>query len=674
ERVVLTGYVPNEPTRNAILSSIKGHLPIVTVEDRMQLGEGELAFADWRTGVAFALARLADLRYGEARLRDLTLSLSGQARDAASHVALKQAISTDLPPGLALAKVSITPPTFNPYRWSARSTDTDVTLAGHVPHDGARGQIVAQTERLFPGRSIQDRMVLGAGAPNLSIWHRGVRFALEHLAKLKDGETTLTNLALNVTGRAVDASSLQAVKSALANSLPEGVTLSGATIAPPLVSPFKWSAFIAGRKVVLSGHVPSAQARATLLKTAAIRFKDKTVLDRMSPAAGLPGPLSDWVIATEAGLSALAELSNGQVTLIDAEMAVEGLAETPRIAKQIAVGIEAVLPKGYRLNHRIAAKRQPEPNVVWRATINNDRIVLSGEVPGAQARTTLLASARLQNKGLVVEDQMRVVDGASQRWQVTAVAALRMLSKLASGRAELSGQRLRIVGETDNPTLAERVRKFLRSGLPEGYQGDDVVTVRALAPTASGRRAERVGDAAPEPGMTADPSGSLDAVESPNPARHSVDGVNETVRQKTARISPSEVAAVLATNKRVEPGTCQVLLDTTVRNGRINFPRRSARILPESLPTLVRLSSIAKRCPNTRIKISGHTDSDGDDRFNQSLSERRARSIVGYLVDKGIENARLQAVGFGEKQPLVPNTSSKNKARNRRIEFSIKMP
>ena len=80
------------------------------------------------------------------------------------------------------------------------------------------------------------------------------------------------------------------------------------------------------------------------------------------------------------------------------------------------------------------------------------------------------------------------------------------------------------------------------------------------------------------------------------------------------------------------------------------------------------------RSPNTRIKISGHTDSDGDDRFNQSLSERRARSIVGYLVDKGIENARLQAVGFGEKQPLVPNTSSKNKARNRRIEFSIKMP
>jgi len=53
-----------------------------------------------------------------------------------------------------------------------------------------------------------------------------------------------------------------------------------------------------------------------------------------------------------------------------------------------------------------------------------------------------------------------------------------------------------------------------------------------------------------------------------------------------------------------------------------------------------------------------------------TLSEKRAASVAGYLTQKGIPPARIRTVGYGETQPLVPNTSPENKARNRRIEFA----
>jgi outer membrane protein OmpA-like peptidoglycan-associated protein len=75
--------------------------------------------------------------------------------------------------------------------------------------------------------------------------------------------------------------------------------------------------------------------------------------------------------------------------------------------------------------------------------------------------------------------------------------------------------------------------------------------------------------------------------------------------------------------------------------------------------------------PTIRIELAGHTDSDGSDVFNQTLSEGRAKSAVNYLNNKGVNTSRLEAKGYGESQPLAPNTSPKGKAKNRRVELKI---
>jgi OOP family OmpA-OmpF porin len=72
------------------------------------------------------------------------------------------------------------------------------------------------------------------------------------------------------------------------------------------------------------------------------------------------------------------------------------------------------------------------------------------------------------------------------------------------------------------------------------------------------------------------------------------------------------------------------------------------------------------------IKIAGHASSEGSGERNQRLSGERARSVLAYLVKAGIEEKRLEAVGYGATRPVAPNDSNANMARNRRIEFVVR--
>lgn len=71
------------------------------------------------------------------------------------------------------------------------------------------------------------------------------------------------------------------------------------------------------------------------------------------------------------------------------------------------------------------------------------------------------------------------------------------------------------------------------------------------------------------------------------------------------------------------------------------------------------------------IEVAGHTDSIGDEAYNQRLSERRAQAVADYLVKRGIARDRLRVVGFGESRPRVPNTTPENRQMNRRVVLSV---
>jgi outer membrane protein OmpA-like peptidoglycan-associated protein len=75
--------------------------------------------------------------------------------------------------------------------------------------------------------------------------------------------------------------------------------------------------------------------------------------------------------------------------------------------------------------------------------------------------------------------------------------------------------------------------------------------------------------------------------------------------------------------------------------------------------------------PAIEIEMSAHTDSRGADDYNFRLSDNRARSVMDYILSKGIAPSRIQSKGYGETKPVVPNDTDDNRQLNRRVEFKI---
>ena len=105
--------------------------------------------------------------------------------------------------------------------------------------------------------------------------------------------------------------------------------------------------------------------------------------------------------------------------------------------------------------------------------------------------------------------------------------------------------------------------------------------------------------------------------------------------------------------------------------GNITFAVNSADISASFYPVLDSVGLVLKEFDKTMVEVAGHTDSDGSDAYNQQLSERRANSVVAYLVSRGTRGDRFIAVGAGESRPIASNATPEGKAQNRRVEITI---
>ena len=100
----------------------------------------------------------------------------------------------------------------------------------------------------------------------------------------------------------------------------------------------------------------------------------------------------------------------------------------------------------------------------------------------------------------------------------------------------------------------------------------------------------------------------------------------------------------------------------------VNFDTAKATIRPESFPRLDEVVEFMVHKKNARVEISGHTDNVGNAQANKTLSEKRAQACRNYIVSKGIDKKRLDAIGFGDEHPIAPNDTDEGRQKNRRIE------
>ena len=127
-------------------------------------------------------------------------------------------------------------------------------------------------------------------------------------------------------------------------------------------------------------------------------------------------------------------------------------------------------------------------------------------------------------------------------------------------------------------------------------------------------------------------------------------------------------AGLAGTGAEVERQGDQLLVTMP---SQITFATDSAEIQPQFYSALDNVAATFNKYPESYVDVIGHTDSRGSDQYNQSLSERRANSVSGYLGNRGVNRARLASFGQGESAPVATNETAEGRAANRRVELRI---
>lgn len=108
-------------------------------------------------------------------------------------------------------------------------------------------------------------------------------------------------------------------------------------------------------------------------------------------------------------------------------------------------------------------------------------------------------------------------------------------------------------------------------------------------------------------------------------------------------------------------------------NLHVNFPTNSAKVPQASLPEIKQVADFMQQFKKTTVTIEGHTDDRGHDAYNKSLSQKRADAVrLSLINDFGLEEARVEAIGYGEETPLADNNTADGRAKNRRVVAIVK--
>lgn len=316
--LTLTGNAPTDAVRKALLVTARSG--VLTLADGAPAGFASDAEA--------GLKLLAGLETGTLVFDGASWRLSGKAATAEAGTALRTAFAASPLAQSGTLDVSAPPPviaTISPYAFTVEKTTDGLLLTGYVPNEAARTALLAG----LSGK-VTDRTALGAGAP--ADFVVAAKAALSVVAEFDKGSAGLRGSDWTIAGTVATGAEKQVVEAALRKvATPRWSVAIQAADAPPLVSPFLWSAEKSENgAITLAGYVPAATARQALLSIAGANTTDTTLVGSGEPDA--------FAKNAEAGLMALAALKSGKVAFDGTTWSFTGIpgdqaaAETARAA------------------------------------------------------------------------------------------------------------------------------------------------------------------------------------------------------------------------------------------------------------------------------------------------------------------------------------------------------
>ncbi len=219
KQLVLSGYVPSETVRARLQQQAEQQFSELTVVNNVKIASG--APQGFEKAAAAGLAKLKSLQGGAVRFNDAQVTLSGQAahQPAAKHAVAS--LKSALPKSYRLTDKT-TWQIVEPYSWKAVRGDGELVLSGHMPDEAVRKAVKDKAVGLFSGVRVVDEMRIGTGKIAAPAWQGAVIYALDTLAKLREGAVELRNKAMSIRGGFADFATYEAVKGGLQAGLPQG--------------------------------------------------------------------------------------------------------------------------------------------------------------------------------------------------------------------------------------------------------------------------------------------------------------------------------------------------------------------------------------------------------------------------------------------------------------------
>src|SRR5258706_689207 len=379
----------------------------------------------------------------------------------------------------------------------------------------------------------------------------------------------------------------------------------------------------------------------------------------------------------------------------DVTFAADAFSEDGR--RSAVASVEAV--PGVRLGNDKARLVPEAKPLVWSAERDVVRVTLRGNAPLPASKGRLLEAARTGLGGVEVVDQMNLSRGAPPGFDNAAFLLLDQIGKLKDGKVTLSDTKVSLSGMARDLGGREAIMAALKN-LPEGfsvaaneikappyifqaYKDPVAVTltltgyvpdnnVHAALAAAAARKffSEKVVDNLKA--SVGAPSGFAGAVVPALGALSRLSTGTLVVSDREVKLSGDALYDAAAAQIRsglgkdfpqgwqfkadisvkpaaapVDATVCQQLLSDLLAKGRIRFESGRATIDPDSAGLLDRLVETSLRCPSVNIEIAGHTDGDGEDGFNQALSQRRAQAGTDYLVETRLAAGTVTPTGEG---------------------------
>lgn len=494
--------------------------------------------------------------------------------------------------------------------------DSGVTIIGLIPASTNRDEIVASITQLARGKQVTDMMdVTNYPAPEK--WDVALRFGLDALYNLPKSKISITAKRVAITAISSSISEKREIEADLAQAAPKGLTLITNITAPrPVITPFTLRFIIDGNGARFDAcSVDSEKSHANIIKAALAAGLE----GQPDCTIGLGVPTPSWGAAVASGIDALKDMGGGTITYSDADITLVALDTTsPAMFDRVVGELEAALPEVFSLHSVL-----PEPVSIdgtgdgagppeFVATRSPEgQVQLRGRVTDARTRAAVDSYAQARFGSTSVYMATRLDEELPHGWPMRVLAGIEVLAELNQGSVVVQENYVEVRGVTGNPEANANIARLLSEKLGASEDyGIDVIYEKKLDP----------------------------------------------------------VAGLL------KPAECVDQINAVLTERKISFDPGSAELDTSGRAVVDRLAEILKGCVRAKIEIAGHTDSQGREIMNLTLSQSRADAVLQGLMARRVLTAGLTAIGYGEVKPIADNESEEGREANRRIEFILIVP